>query len=121
MFCKNRNRFPHSFYTSNIIRVRSRKILNSLSELSSVSEEEKKILLNHNTTKAEMLSLVHAFNKSTWQEELNFMFGNEDKMFWMSSSPPVTGENYEQINCRIIKQKGFRIIYNFVVNDLFVF
>ena len=61
-------------------------------ELLSVSEEEKKTLLSFNIDNAEMLALCHAFNKPTWQEELNFMFGNEDKMFWMSQSDPIAGK-----------------------------
>lgn len=90
-FCRHRSQFPHSFYNSNVIRDRCKKILNSLSELLTVSQEEKKSLLSHNLAKAEMFSLCHAFNKPTWEEELNFLFGNEDKMMWMSCTPPVTG------------------------------
>ena len=49
------------------------------------------MLLQNNLDNAEMLAYIHVFNQSTWQEELEFLFGTEDKQTWKFYSTDVTG------------------------------
>jgi len=90
-FCYNRGHFPDKFYNNRVFRERFHRILYSLEDLSSVSSEEKQMMLKYNVVNAEMFCYIHAFNKSTWEEELDFLLGTEDKIFMMSCNPSLRG------------------------------
>ena len=64
-----------------------------MEELSTLTYDEKKALVRSNGSNAEMFSYVHTFNKSTWEEELDFLFGHDDKLFWMTCNPPIIGQS----------------------------
>ena len=80
-----------TFYKNIIIRARCSRILHSFEELNRISVEDKVNLLKSNLVRAEMFALVHAFNKPTWEEELNFLLGNEDKLYWMTCHHTIQG------------------------------
>ena len=52
------------------------------------------MMLKYNVVNAEMFCYIHAFNKSTWEEELDFLLGTEDKIFMMSCNPSLRGKFY---------------------------
>lgn len=61
------------------------------------------MMLKYNVVNAEMFCYIHAFNKSTWEEELDFLLGTEDKIFMMSCNPSLRG-NFTGQNIAIICQ-----------------
>ena len=67
------------------------KILSSLEDLSGVSLGDRERLLSCNGTNAEMFALIHAFNKSTWEDELDFLLGHDDKTYIMTYHPSLKG------------------------------
>ena len=54
--------------------------------------EERMILLQKNLDNAEMFAYIHVFNQPTWQEELEFLFGTENKETWKYYNTELTGE-----------------------------
>ena len=50
------------------------------------------MLVQRNQDNAEMLAYIHVFNQPTWQEELEFLFGAEDKQTWKFYNNEVAGK-----------------------------
>ena len=66
--------------------------LTALEDYQTLGSEERRLLLHNNLDKAEMLAYIHVFNQPTWQQELEFLFGTENKQSWKFFSTEVTGK-----------------------------
>ena len=75
-----------------IFRERCFKFLNSLEDYERLKSEERLMLVQRNQDNAEMLAYIHVFNQPTWQEELEFLFGAEDKQTWKFYNNEVAGK-----------------------------
>ena len=75
-----------------MFRERCLKFLNSLEDYEQLQPEERLMLVQRNQSNAEMLAYIHVFNQPTWQEELEFLFGSEDKQTWKFYSNEVAGK-----------------------------
>ena len=75
-----------------MFRERCLKFLNSLEDYERLQPEERLMLVERNQDNAEMLAYIHVFNQPTWQEELEFLFGAEDKQTWKFYNNEVAGK-----------------------------
>ena len=66
-------------------RERCLNFICSLHEIEQVDAGIQMDLFRRNLANVEMMVYVHAFNQESWAEELNFVFGRNDKIQWMVS------------------------------------